>query len=298
MFSAHICSSPGHTVPGEETESQARSKGATQSSTTNRPQELDIVNVDFEWFNFDPEVDFHGTKTLLRQLLDVDSPLFDISSLADLILSQPTIGSTVKVDGKETDAYALITALGLKSHAQHEGLKGVVGYLGEKLGPEVGAVLRGEGEGKDVGLVVSERLINMPHEVAAPLYGMLVDELDAAVEDGEPYNFTHFLILSRVYREVTPDPEVDSHQQPKSKKAKEAASSGKGELFFFHPEDEVLRRHAVGSATYEYTKEDEAVAESKRAFSEMGIRTEGFVMVLERNGFLEAVKSLKAAAEA
>ena len=159
-------------------------------------------------------------------------------------------------------------------------------------------MLRGEGEGKDVGLVVSERLINMPHEVAAPLYGMLVDELDAAVEDGEPYNFTHFLILSRVYREVTPDPEVDSHQQPKSKKAKEAASSGKGELFFFHPEDEVLRRHAVGSATYEYTKEDEAVAESKRAFSEMGIRTEGFVMVLERNGFLEAVKSLKAAAEA
>lgn len=256
-----------------------------------------MVNVDFEWFNFDAQIDFHGTKTLLRQLLDVDAPLFDVSALADLILSQPTIGSTVKVEGKETDAYALITALGVKTHAEHEGLKGLVGYLSEKAGGETAEVLR---SGKDVGLVVSERLINMPSEVAPPLYGMLLEELDDAVEDKEPYAFTHYVILSRVYREVAPDPEVQAPQQPNRKKVKEASGpaaaggeGGPGEVFYFHAEDEVLRRYASASAAFTYEKEAEAVADSKRAFSEMGIRTEGFVMVLEAAKLKEAVAAMK-----
>ena len=77
---------------------------------------MDIVNVDFEWFDPNPEVDFHGLKTLLRQLLDVDNQLFDLSELADLILSQPLLGSTVKVDGNETDPYAFLTVLNLETH--------------------------------------------------------------------------------------------------------------------------------------------------------------------------------------
>jgi protein BCP1 len=79
-----------------------------------------VVNVDFEWFNFDPEVDFHGTKTLLRQLFDVDANLFNMSALADLVLSQPTIGSTIKVDGKANDAYALLTVLNTAVHQDKE----------------------------------------------------------------------------------------------------------------------------------------------------------------------------------
>lgn len=77
---------------------------------------MDLVNVDFEWFDPNPEVDFHGLKTLLRQLLDVDNQLFDLSELADLVLSQPLLGSTVKVDGAETDPYAFMTVLNLETH--------------------------------------------------------------------------------------------------------------------------------------------------------------------------------------
>jgi protein BCP1 len=77
---------------------------------------MDTVNVDFEWFDPQPAVDFHGLKTLLRQLLDVDSQLFDLSELTDIILSQPLLGSTVKVDGNETDPYAFLTVLNLETH--------------------------------------------------------------------------------------------------------------------------------------------------------------------------------------
>ena len=75
-----------------------------------------ILNVDFEWFDPQPAFDFHGLKVLLRQLLDTDAHLFDLSALSDLILSQPLLGSTVKVDGNETDPYAFLSVLNLQQH--------------------------------------------------------------------------------------------------------------------------------------------------------------------------------------
>ncbi len=78
-------------------------------------QDTNILNVEFEWFDPQPQ-DFHGLKALLRQLFDVDAQLFDLSALTELILSQPLLGSTVKVDGNETDPYAFLTVLNLGEH--------------------------------------------------------------------------------------------------------------------------------------------------------------------------------------
>lgn len=75
-----------------------------------------MLDVEFEWFDPQPEVDFHGLKTLLRQLLDVDNQLFNLSELADMILAQPLLGSTVKTDGNETDPYAFLSVLNLHEH--------------------------------------------------------------------------------------------------------------------------------------------------------------------------------------
>ena len=75
-----------------------------------------MLDVDFEWFDPQPEHDFHGLKTLLRQLFDVDAQSFDLSALTELILAQPLLGSTVKVDGNETDPYAFLTVLNLHEH--------------------------------------------------------------------------------------------------------------------------------------------------------------------------------------
>ena len=79
-------------------------------------QDTNMLDVEFEWFDPQPEHDFHGLKTLLRQLFDVDAQSFDLSALTDLILAQPLLGSTVKVDGNETDPYAFLTVLNLHEH--------------------------------------------------------------------------------------------------------------------------------------------------------------------------------------
>ena len=76
-----------------------------------------MLDVEFEWFDPQPDHDFHGIKTLLRQLLDVDAALFDLSGLTDLILAQPLLGSTVKCDGNESDPYAFLSVLNIKEHS-------------------------------------------------------------------------------------------------------------------------------------------------------------------------------------
>ncbi|CAM1511277.1 Fc.00g087900.m01.CDS01 [Cosmosporella sp. VM-42] len=249
-------------------------------------EDFDMVNVEFEWFNFDPEVDFHGTKTLLRQLFDVDASLFNMSALADLILSQPTIGSTIKVDGKANDAYALLTALNTAVHKDHEGLKDVLKYLVEKAqtNSSLAAVTELINGGKHVGLVFSERLINMPSELAPPLYSMLVDEVEAAVEDKEPYEFTHYLILSKVYQEYESKLEMENQKQKKTKK--------EVPFYYFHAEDEVLQKHATAYGSFNYTKEDEVVADSKRAFQEMGVKAQGHMILIEASKFQGAIKAI------
>jgi protein BCP1 len=79
-------------------------------------QDTEILNVDFEWFDPQPAVDFHGLKVLLRQLFDIDAQLFDLSALTDLILEQRLLGSTVKVDGNESDPFAFLSVLNLREH--------------------------------------------------------------------------------------------------------------------------------------------------------------------------------------
>jgi protein BCP1 len=251
------------------------------------------VNVEFEWFNFEPEIDFHGTKSLLRQLFDVDSSLQDISGLADLILSQPTIGSTVKVDGKETDPYAMLTVLNLQEHQGKKPAADLKKYLVDKaqatesLSSKLPALLESTDKKQVVGVILSERLINMPSEIAPPMYNMLIDEIEAAVEDKEPYEFTHYLILSKTYSEVESTLQVEEEQR-RAKKGKQDASA----VFYFHPEDEVLHKYALAHGSYNFTKHDENVADSKRAFQEMGVVPRGHLILIEAAKFADAAKAV------
>jgi len=247
---------------------------------------MNIVNVDFELFNYDRDIDFHGVKTLLRQLFDADSQLLDLSGLSDLIIEQNTIGSTCKVDDKANDAYAFLTVLNATEHRAKPPVASLLAYLAEQAksagqGLEALPVLLA-GAGVVVGIVLGERLINMPAEVIPPMWSMMVEEIAEAVEDKEPYEFTHYLVVSRAYYEV-----ASSLDERKQKKAREESR-----LLYFHPEDEEMRKHAFAAGSYPFTKEDESVADSKRAFQEMGVRSQGFMMLIEAARFGGAVKAV------
>ena len=140
-----------------------------------------------------------------------------------------------------------------------------------------------------IGLILTERLINVPSEVSPPMYTMLLEEIQWALEEKEPYSFSHYLILSKTYREVAS--KLDEEDDRPKKKTK--ASGQPSEIFYFHPEDEVFNRHTTCNGSFEYsTKQDDGHSDSKRAFQELGIRPQGHMMLIEATKFEPAVKAV------
>jgi protein BCP1 len=75
-----------------------------------------LIDVDFEFFDPNPSVDYQAIKQLLTQTFQSDAHLFHLHDLTDLILSQPLVGTTVKTDGKESDPFAVLTVLNMLVH--------------------------------------------------------------------------------------------------------------------------------------------------------------------------------------
>lgn len=121
------------------------------------------------------------------------------------------------------------------------------------------------------------------------MYTMLREEIQWALDEGEPYEFTHYLVLSKTYTEVASKLDAEDDRPKKKKKA----SSGAFETMYFHPEDEVLQRHAVCSGGFDYTsKQDDGYSDSKRAFQEMGIKPQSHALLISADKFEAAVNDV------
>lgn len=157
--------------------------------------------------------------------------------------------------------------------------------------PTLPSLLSPSSPDTQIGLILTERFINMPHETVPPMYTMLLEEITWALQESEPYNFTHYLVLSKCYSEIASSlPATDA---PRGKKAKKTA--GDGEVFYFHPEDEKLHEFAEGWGCFEYeTPVDEGASDAKRAFQELGVRPMGHLVLIEKGRFEAAVEGVKA----
>jgi protein BCP1 len=100
-----------------------------------------------------------------------------------------------------------------------------------------------------VGLVLSERLVNMPVQVMAPMYRMLSEEIDDAIPEVrcvswthircdvfQGYTFTHYLFVSRVYRMSREEEDAQRH----SKRYRATPQVTQDGVYGFHPEDEEI----------------------------------------------------------
>lgn len=288
-----------HTLPSPTTAKMSKRKEPDQTLTGKTLEngnysdsdDFDTLDIEFEWFDPLPEIDFHGIKTLLQQLFDVDAHMLDLSAITDLILSQPLLGSTVKVDGKETDAYAFLSVVNLATHAEKQYIQSLIQYLRTKANSNPGLGKLSELLAQDpvpsIGLVLTERLINVPAETVPPMYTMLTEEIQWAVEEKEPYQFEYYLVLSKTYTEVASALDEEDDRPKKKKKAV------RPEVLYFHPEDEVLQRHALCYGGYNYsTTQDGGHSDSKRAFQELGIRPQSHAILIEASKFEAAVKDV------
>lgn len=256
-------------------------------------EEQEIVNVDFDFY--DPkEIDFHAIKNLLRQVLDADNITFDLSALADLVLESP--GTTIKVDGEESDPFALLSVVDMKKNSTKDVMKQLRDYfiLQTSKNPEFNRKLRQLfSANASIGLVVAERLINMPIEVIPPMYRIYLKEHALAksresTKDSTP-EYDYYLIVSKSFTEE--QSKLDSEERRPLKKGR--GLTRRKETFYFHPEDEIFNANGLYNHSYKFRKQG-SDADSKRAFQDMGIEATGHLILLSSDGFSKAIDQIEA----
>ncbi|KAF8303096.1 hypothetical protein DL93DRAFT_2090391 [Clavulina sp. PMI_390] len=255
-------------------------------------EEPSLVNVDFDFF--DPkEIDFIAIKRLLSQLFQADAEDLHTHELTELILSQP-IGTTVKTDGIDSDPYAFLTVLNMNAHQENVAIQALVEYLLQKcaaLRPmfEELRQLFAPNSNSQVGLILSERLINMPVQVAPHMYRLLNDEMRWAIDDNKPYNFSHYICVSRTYELSEEDEQSSQDVQPPTKRMKSKGftqSEGFRRAQPYHPEDEIWEALSSHVLDYEFTRQP------VREPGAVGAKVAAKAMILPASNFPELLATM------
>lgn len=71
-----------------------------------------IIHVDFDFYA-PKDIDYHACKRFLVHLFGLDAEQLHTELMVETLLKQTQLGTTVKVDGEESDPFALLTLLPL-----------------------------------------------------------------------------------------------------------------------------------------------------------------------------------------
>ena len=184
-------------------------------------KEDDLIDVEF-LFSEIRETYFFGIKNFLEELLDFNE--FNSSDLADIILSEKDfLGNVIKTELEEEtnvespDLYAIGTIVPFYFFDKNPSLKQIIQFVKSNaessykknlidskkyeglLNVLSNAYNKDEKQGR-LGLLVNERVSNLPHQLVGPLLDSIRDDISNYKEtnDGFPkYNFTHILYITK-----------------------------------------------------------------------------------------------------
>ena len=174
-------------VGGDTSQAQKASEPQAQNAAQKSREEF---QVEFQFF--DPEEDdFHSVRDLLcgGTLGFAD---LDFSGLANSIVDQVNIGTMVKSGAEEaTDAKAakagdededevtlcgMLTILNLRQFRDEAWCKSLLGLL-ESKAKEKQFLNWTKGEVNQVGLVISERFVNLPLELIPAMHNVILEDI-------------------------------------------------------------------------------------------------------------------------
>jgi len=198
--------------------------------------------------------DFHGIKQLLHQLFL--KAHINLSELTDLIISQNYVGSVVKqsdIDGESEDedddnsaneVFGITTVVNLTDKQNVECIQQLrqllVDLCREHGTDQSNAVVSSllSNDTRHVGLLINERFINIPAQISVPLLESLSKEINKAKEKNLAYDFTHFILICKLYK-------MDTEPTKKKKSGKKKTPvSQENEVLWSNPEEELFDQEA------------------------------------------------------
>ncbi|KAG2023718.1 bcp1 [Coprinopsis cinerea AmutBmut pab1-1] len=190
-------------------------------------------------------------------------------------------------------------------HHQHPSMKALAQYCLSKSQEESSSSLHAELQSlfsqseKHIGLVICERLINMPVEVVPPLYNMLRDEVRNSIAANLPFKFSHLLFISRTYHLSLEEESILENTLPASqarkkktrtKRQRPEGTDGTGKfgdagrpedgIYSFHAEDALLSSLGSHTLNYKYTTPPPETHQEKRGKDAFGLDVRGRMILV------------------
>lgn len=296
------------TQDGYEEDSGSSTDTDAQSVASDESFDEDMeVPVEFEAFP-PTDADFNGIRCLLQQLFQ-KYPV-DLSKLCDLIISQPEIATIIKVvsdeeaenNGKsngdaevnieesEEDIYGVTTVIDLHKHQESDAIKLVKKFIVEKCRECASKETRMEFEEvmdgqHGVGLLINERFINIPPQIAVPVYKTLRTELKKSYKKGKDMPLSYFVTVCKTYK----DTETETQGKRKKGKAQKMSSS----LNFINPEDELLYKESELSFSFAASSStEETLVAGRWTSDDSELAPYRTVLLLSAANFNKAVESI------
>ncbi|KAM4896967.1 BRCA2 and CDKN1A-interacting protein isoform 2-T2 [Sylvia borin] len=224
------------------------------------------VNIEFEAHSISDN-DYNGIKKLLQQLF-LKAPV-NTAELTDILIQQNHIGSIIK----GTQCAEQIKEL-LLSRCEQSCEQRVLEQLSKLLNDST----------KPVGLILSERFINVPPQIALPMHQQLQKELTEAQRTNKPCGKCHYyLLISKTFTEAT---------KSKSKR-KEGKNQPKEELMFANAEEEFFHEKALLKFNYSVQEESDTCLGGRWSFDDVPMKPLRTVIVVPADGIHGIMEKLK-----
>lgn len=195
--------------------------------------------MDFDFCDLQEE-DFHGLKSLLN--IYCDGVEFACSDLCDLLIKQKAVGTVVKTEGDES-VLGVTSVVSLSRHKDEQCIKEIKKFILGKVQGKDKKELEQIINDASTGLIINERIINVPQETGEPLIEGVFDEIAWAKKDEKTpearksYDFKHYILLSTVYEE-------DVEDAPAASGSKRKKGQTRKERIFPRLEEELMLEHS------------------------------------------------------
>lgn len=189
---------------------------------------FDSVDVAFECAAPDAD-DFLALKTLLTNFLDGQQ--YECAGLVDAVTAAPA-AAVIKC-GEGEDPIGVAAVLPLAAHPGVAALDELRAFLGAR---GAGGALDAAWDAPGAALLLSERLLNCPPQLAPPLMETLMADVEAAGHD-----VSHYIFVTRAYE----DPTVKKGKKKKGKGGDDVTA-----LIFATPEGEFLAARASAAMSF------------------------------------------------
>ncbi|MGH0157780.1 UNVERIFIED_CONTAM: hypothetical protein FKN15_037547 [Acipenser sinensis] len=136
---------------------------------------------------------------------------------------------------------------------------------------------------KPVGLLLSERFINVPPQIALPLHKQLQEEIAEAQRTNKPTGKCHFYIMiSKTFKEAGKNNSTLRGGAPK-----------KEELMFTNAEEEFFHEHAVLKFNYSVQEESDSCLAGRWSFDDVPMKSFRTVMLIPAKSISPIMEKLR-----